>query len=80
MSLAAVYGSTSASIPRRNRWYGGCNVSTGRVALNASICSTSKLDTPTCRTLPSAISLASASAVSSNGVAGSGQCNWYRSM
>ena len=53
---------------------------TGKVTPKVSICSTSKFDTPTCRILPSAISLASASAVSPKGVAGSGQCNWYRSM
>ena len=79
MSLAAVYGSTSASISDRNKWYGGCSVSMGSAAPNASICSTSKFDTPTCRILPSAASLPSSSAVSSNGVAGSGQCTWYRS-
>jgi hypothetical protein len=65
---------------RRNWWYGGCKISTGRVALKASIWTTSKFDRPPWRILPSAISLASASAVSTNGVAGSGQCAWYRSM
>jgi hypothetical protein len=38
---------------------GGCSVSTGKVALNASIWPTSKFDTPTWRIFPSATSLPS---------------------
>ncbi len=66
---------TASTMRSSIRW-----VSTGKVTPNASICSTSKFETPTWRIFPSAISLASACAVSSKSLAGSGQCNWYRSM
>ena len=38
MSCSRQYGSISSSISRRNRWYGGCSVSTGRVSVNSRIC------------------------------------------
>ena len=79
MSCASLYGRSSRSMSRRKRLYGGWTVSTGRIALKAATWAVSKLETPTWRTFPSVTNLAMADAVSSNGVAGSGQWIWKRS-
>jgi hypothetical protein len=76
ISFAAAYGGTSTSISRRNRWYGGWIVSTGRTAANSRNSATRSWT----RRRAGSTSSWSIPAVSACGVLGSGQCTWWRSM
>ena len=72
------YGMSSALAPRLSSDSGGCSESTRRIAWQRASSSTSKLQTPIQRTLPSSTSSAIVPQDSSTGVpvAWSGQWNW----
>jgi hypothetical protein len=46
----------------------------------SAVASAEWFDTPMARTLPARTSRSSAASVSSCGMVGSGQCDWYRSI
>ena len=73
------YGKISRCMRRSNMFHPYWAMSTRRTAMQASMCSRLKFDTPTKRALPSRTISSRAVIVSSNGVRGSGQCTRYTS-
>jgi hypothetical protein len=72
--FSRAYGRTSCSAARSKILYGGCTVCNAAWRRKTSICAGEKLLTPIARIFPASKSSSIAFAVSSIGVAGSGQC------